>query len=149
MSLSDSSLDPEAGPQHPVAVFLTFCNGCQALSLCALFHQYSTKGKLPSTVRKGIGSLFFIWEFHFQNLEALSLLAQTWLLIFSLVNPLLQNAMGRASSQQPLEMSPKPMACSPGQCCWGHPEGCWGEVFTLSLSQLTLACRALRTVTNC
>lgn len=155
MSLPDSSLDPEIGSQHPVALSPShFAMACQALSLRALFHQDSTKGKLPGTVWKGIGSLFFIWEFHFQDLEALSLLAQTWLLIFSLANPLLQNAMGRGRSQQPLEKSPKSMAWSPGRCCWGHPEGCWGEgwgyIFVLSLSQLTLAYRALRVdVTNC
>lgn len=137
MSLPDSSLDPEIGAQHPVTLSPShFAMACQALSLCALFCQDSTRGKLPSTVWKEIGSLFFIWGFHSQELEALSLLAQIWLLIFSLANPLLQNAIGRGSSQQPLERSPKPMAWSPVQCLWGHPEGCWGEgwgyIFALS-----------------
>lgn len=86
--MPDSSLGPEIGPQRRMALSPAhLAVPRQALSLRALFCQHSTKGRRPSTVWKGTGSLSFIWEFHFQELEALSLLARTWLLIFSLANP--------------------------------------------------------------
>lgn len=53
MSLPDSALGPKIGPQHPMALSSShFAMVCQALSLHALFRQYSTYGKLPSTVCK-------------------------------------------------------------------------------------------------
>lgn len=146
MSLPDSSLGPEIGPQHPVARSPShFAMACQALSHRTLFCQHSTSGKQPSPGCKGIGSLCFIWELHFQELEASSFARPDIAVDLFIGKSAAAERHGQGPFSPAFGKDPKAYGWGPRTVLLGHPpEGCWGEGWGESPalpSQLTLARR--------